>query len=747
MTTLFPDRLSDAGRNTLTARLLKLVLPLLEVGADPAELKGVLRFHGLPEQPDEVPGERISLADAKRQLSETYDRYPVAAALATSLDSGDALFGRHEWLLAWALYASVALQARPNSDFHGQIQAALRAVRLPAVKTAERKLLQAVIEGASLPDLTSALGDLAEQVAVNSLLFQRISFLRVLFQYHLTKAPPIQRSRQGEDHFEVAYRSRSEELEAEELDDGDPRPVYMISTLRVASKHPDLEDQEVSGRAKLVHLQAHERLSGAADRRKERQSLALQYHRAKGMAHAISMRQRRLPCSWAHVSALELRETVKLSKEALTDLKSATWRDYLFLMLSLVTGRDHDRLKKIPLGAPSAESPEYWHFDKKGRVLLRVGVTVRTKAVKTRDQDRLTGFARSSSVDLVLPELVQSALKAHLTPDELFPPAPEPAVAIKKIGARLHRAQSSARLAGVLYDLICADEGDASIAGLIVGRAPANLISQTYTSHSLRKVQRAYSSAVAKILDEAEEGIEGGGAVGSTIQPVDAAIRSLFREVRRRLSSELRPTWEARVEFHNLFVIHCLELLNLATGHRPVRNPYENIRDFDLERGFVFISDKEIRNGSGARLVPLAPTAIAQVRAWNLHLNYLCQQIGPLKPEVSEAARGALAADPAYPFLFFIEDDRPQAIAPYSLTARLEDIWPMPLNWGRHALRTRLSGKVDNDLLDAFMGHADIGAEALAPESGLATADLKELATAIEAILQGFGVESIGGLV
>ena len=71
----------------------------------------------------------------------------------------------------------------------------------------------------------------------------------------------------------------------------------------------------------------------------------------------------------------------------------------------------------------------------------------------------------------------------------------------------------------------------------------------------------------------------------------------------------------------------------------------------------------------------------------------------------------------------------------------------MPLNWGRHALRTRLSPRLDNDLLDAFMGHADIGAEALAPESGLSTADLKELAPAIETVLRDLDVVSVDGLV
>jgi len=45
------------------------------------------------------------------------------------------------------------------------------------------------------------------------------------------------------------------------------------------------------------------------------------------------------------------------------------------------------------------------------------------------------------------------------------------------------------------------------------------------------------------------------------------------------------------------------------------------------------------------------------------------------------------------------------------------------------------------------MGHADIGAEALAPESGLSTADLKELAPAIETVLRDLDVVSVDGLV
>jgi hypothetical protein len=214
-------------------------------------------------------------------------------------------------------------------------------------------------------------------------------------------------------------------------------------------------------------------------------------------------------------------------------------------------------------------------------------------------------------------------------------------------------------------------------------------------------------------------------------------IQAFYKYADAELRTLAASTLDEVIAVHNRYATLVCVSLMLLTGHRPVRHPFERITDFDLERAMLFIADKEQRAVSSGRFVPLAGVVVDQVRVWAEHLHHLPSRIGVLDQAfVASCGRAISGKDP----LFFQLRSYPDVpvpelvvVTPKMLIDDLQRIWPLPLNWGRHVQR-RLLTSLPNELVDAFMGHADPGAEAFATHSGLSFHDLNELRAALDKI-------------
>ncbi len=192
-------------------------------------------------------------------------------------------------------------------------------------------------------------------------------------------------------------------------------------------------------------------------------------------------------------------------------------------------------------------------------------------------------------------------------------------------------------------------------------------------------------------------------------------------------------------------MLYVYEVLSLAVGYRAVVSPLENIKDFDLFRRLLWISDKESHNGLAARIVPLPETAVEVIGAAIRHIERLAQYLRPYEPEI--AAYLSLSVSGDNPFLsMFDRRGKLVPLRPSILTKVLKDAWPFALNWQRHFMRTHLRDKnVPGDLVNAWMGHSEFGEEALGPWSGLSIADLRRLELVIQEILSELDIEVIEG--
>lgn len=219
--------------------------------------------------------------------------------------------------------------------------------------------------------------------------------------------------------------------------------------------------------------------------------------------------------------------------------------------------------------------------------------------------------------------------------------------------------------------------------------------------------------------------------VGSQLQIKKEKIKILFKEVKSDLEYYRSSGWSNYQHFHNLYVIYCIHVLNISTGHRPVCNPYETISIFNFHSGTIFISDKESRIQISARVLHLPELAIQQVKAYVDHLKNIQPFITDLSDESGNSINEALTGE--YPLFFFIYNNKMLPVEPGRLEFFMRELCPLPLNWHRHFMRTflRRSG-FSGQWVDAWMGHGESSFERF---SGLAMQDLQLISRKINEFL------------
>ena len=194
-------------------------------------------------------------------------------------------------------------------------------------------------------------------------------------------------------------------------------------------------------------------------------------------------------------------------------------------------------------------------------------------------------------------------------------------------------------------------------------------------------------------------------------------------------------------------------ILNLATGARPVTDMYGERRSYDPRLAVMLLTDKEARDCSAARLVPLPPLALAQLEALDDHLAQLAMSRAPGLQAAATAAQAA--RDNQRPMLFWLErDDSTDSTAPWqvapitvqSMCDHFDALLPLPANWHRHALRSELLARaVPTHLINAMLGHEEMGQEFGHPFTGASLQSLRTLAPLIQTWLEALGLTALAG--
>lgn len=162
---------------------------------------------------------------------------------------------------------------------------------------------------------------------------------------------------------------------------------------------------------------------------------------------------------------------------------------------------------------------------------------------------------------------------------------------------------------------------------------------------------------------------------------------------------------------HNAFTDYTLALLFCATGHRPIQDPIQSQKYFDIEHGWMLICDKVVHEDRAWRIVALPKIACDQLRFYAEYLPRLIGSLAQLKDsnDLIYQLNSLTAGDEKIPYFFYLNEANPTQIiniTPSAMLKRWESHWKFPLNFLRHIAATELLHSSKRaDLVQIQLGH------------------------------------------
>lgn len=215
--------------------------------------------------------------------------------------------------------------------------------------------------------------------------------------------------------------------------------------------------------------------------------------------------------------------------------------------------------------------------------------------------------------------------------------------------------------------------------------------------------------------------------VGSLLAPSSSYIFDFVSFLKKSCRDAVEKKQNGLIESHNSMALYTQQILNFATEHRAVTDPFFELNAFDIRNRTVLIEDKVVSSAHRVRIAWLPPQAVSQLDSYLSHLRSLSRYI---RQENSILANQILAVtEPDYPhpipLLFFLEETDGELnwihIQPSTIKARLGTAWLLPLNTNRHLLSTWLHEKgCPSEVIDAQLGHIEAGCSPFSARSTLA---------------------------
>ena len=297
---------------------------------------------------------------------------------------------------------------------------------------------------------------------------------------------------------------------------------------------------------------------------------------------------------------------------------------------------------------------------------------------------------------------------------------------------------------------------DSAVAGILCGKTSQQCSPIAYSHLKTASILSVWSAYLSVLGEPPMSGVSPGvdAAVGSALYPHHEELKALlgqYQSVVRPYCQQrsLEPTTLSRL--HNLRVRHCLLILHLSTAARPVTEMYGRRSDYCLLSRFIRLEDKEARSVSSARLVPLGVRAVAQLQAWESYLRDLATLAVPALALLAEAAKKAL--DSRGPLFFWAEPAlegssmvTTEHVAPNNMMKQFDPLLPLVANWHRHAVRSHLvQQRVPTYLIDALMGHEEMGGEFCHQYSSAALSELFALSDILDQWHESLQLEAMTG--
>ncbi|WP_231410894.1 site-specific integrase [Thioalkalivibrio sp. ALE14] len=444
------------------------------------------------------------------------------------------------------------------------------------------------------------------------------------------------------------------------------------------------------------------------------------------------------------------------------------------LALMLATGGTLEELHRLPVVEEASSLPD----DQRRAILTRDGIQIWVR-VPAPEMDPALYSAVSDLLEptetgllLPLPEPILTLLRSvrrasgtlhtsSMFASELNELKQAATAQLAKVNDQHHSQLRLARIPSVLPQVIADQCGNWSYAWILSGDGdPHAHTPLVYQTTPKSRLVSAYRDAIHHIFGTpGHDGVANHAPVssderyfGSALQPKPKVWEGIARELRQMTpeTPSALASREEHVRHHNAYTLYTALLVLVGTGLRVVRDPIESVLDIDWDNALLYVVDKEARASGNQRIVPLAPTVLGQLKAYGRHLLALASRWDHRQPEpAAELRAAAFGNDESIPFLVFLSKDMSvEPVRPGTLSPRLSNLFPAPVNLGRHHIRTHLTETgCPGEWIDALLGHEPIGMEGYGPYSAMSINDLRGAATDwIEPMLQQLGWAKMEGV-
>ncbi len=654
---------------------------------------------------------------------------PYAAALCATGEMSDHENKKYApWQL---LIVCSCLQLHIIGQHDASIQAALREIRLIATDTTHRPLLDllpAISPETRLSELAEVLQDLRSHDYLG-LIARGLGFLHVVIHDASRQARGVVRCRSI--NYEPAIVETIRLQKMEKTDDSSME-IFMLSS---EANGADAQSDESARIRPGITVRVN-------DRSGPQKSQILSAIQGRRLTEQLASRQQSLPCAFEQATEWDIQHLMQTVLDGVQQHEDAA----AMLLIGLVTGQDPALLLKKKQG-----SDRLLILNDHPCLCLIHQVPAGTQSDGIH---KLLGQVKPNLI-IPLPAQLKNWI-ASLPNRDFDPDTIDLREKISSINKQDRTRLSLSRIWRYLEHWSINHGMDRAMIALLRGETHKNRPALAYTQFIRDQVLENYLQYVKHLFQLVHKDPEWPTLksrehfLGSQLHLPDRVLHNFFKLLAARLpATPDSGNQQQLIEFHNHYVIYVWALMTFSTGHRDVNAPMGKLTDYNAHQRSWWISDKEVRHGLAARTLILPETAARQVELYLQHLQGLSRRTRFLAPDIAERCEQALSGKNNLLFAVRLGLDPmpiPRDLTPSALQDLLGDHMPWARNWARHHLRTELirSGQ-HPELVDAWMGHEDLGEEAFGRHSFISMADSRDLASQIESILQHHQIEAKSG--
>lgn len=218
--------------------------------------------------------------------------------------------------------------------------------------------------------------------------------------------------------------------------------------------------------------------------------------------------------------------------------------------------------------------------------------------------------------------------------------------------------------------------------------------------------------------------------IGSKLSISTSYLKAFYSHLKQVIECSLKR--KDAVDFLNAYSIYLYHIIILATGRRPQEKHSIKVSDISFVISLIRIEDKSSKGVSSPRLVYLPKWVTEQIRDYLKILQECTKRFLFDKPILATRIRERLEGR-AELIEFIDTDHRPNRLTSRLISTLLQDVWPLPLNWQRHFLRSYfIKQEIPQCYVDCFMGHQNQPSNHFGRLGGMSLSDIKYISISIE---------------